>query len=301
MFSPAAGSSKARPPAVEVPSTVATDADEGSAGANSLLAGEALRLLGSNQVSTAGAERQQPSLLQDNALDTVLAMPDSHNAQEPFEQASVAPYQGVDTQPLLDWLQSSSQARRVQRRQSELQSAPLRPAPIVHRSMSETADADEVSTGVTNAARAASPQPFYGVGPRRAVRRDPSSQLLSNMQRSMRAPYRQQSLLSHGSPPVLSASRRWVSHDHETGHPSHAQEMIEMPSNPLSRIASDAPESSGGSILVEVSPDSYEPLTSVIQEMPGLLNQLPMMLEEEAEVCVQTCQYIRDEEIDRVV
>ncbi|DBA72993.1 TPA: hypothetical protein ACH3X2_009938 [Trebouxia sp. C0005] len=267
--------SKPRPPAVKVPNTIATDADEGDTDSNTLLAGEAIRMLGARQTNTPSTQAQQPSTLVRSTSETVLAMPD-HS-----EQTLTFSDQEVDNQPLLAWLQSSSQGQRLQRRRSEQQSTPLWPPPRLHRSMSETADAFADSSHQKPAVNRASTQPFYGMEPRQPVRRELTSQ--SNMRGPMRKPYRQQSLLSRGSPPVANTGRRWVSHDHETAHPAHVQETMEMSSNPLSRIASDAPESSGGSILVEVSPDSYEPLQAAIPEMPGVLGQLPSMLEEEPE------------------
>ena len=277
MFSSA--SSKPRPPAVEVPNTIATDADEGDTDANTLLAGEAVRMLGASHANTPNTQPQQSSSLVRSTSETVLAMPDYS------EQILTDSDQGVDNQPLLEWLQSSSQAQRLQRRRSEQQSTPLWPPPRVYRSMSATADAFVDSSHQQPAVNRASAQPFYGMEPRQPVKRESlSSQLLTNMRGPMRKPYRQQSLLSRGSPPIANTGRRWVSHDHETAHPAHVQEMMDMSSNPLSRITSDAPESSGGSILVEVSPDSYEPLQAAIAEMPGVLSQLPSMLEEEPEV-----------------
>ncbi len=277
MFSSA--SSKPRPPAVEVPNTIATDADEGDTDANTLLAGEAVRMLGASHANTPNTQPQQSSSLVRSTSETVLAMPDYS------EQILTDSDQGVDNQPLLEWLQSSSQAQCLQRRRSEQQSTPLWPPPRVYRSMSATADAFVDSSHQQPAVNRALAQPFYGMEPRQPVKRESlSSQLLTNMRGPMRKPYRQQSLLSRGSPPIANTGRRWVSHDHETAHPAHVQEMMDMSSNPLSRITSDAPESSGGSILVEVSPDSYEPLQAAIAEMPGVLSQLPSMLEEEPEV-----------------
>ena len=113
------------------------------------------------------------------------------------------------------------------------------------------------------------------------VRRDLSSKLLNNMHRSMHAPQRQRSLLSRISPPIPDASQRRRSSDHESA--DSGPEVIEM--STLSRIASEGPESSSGSILVEVSPDSYEPLQPPIWERQVMPNQLPVMPEEEAEVC----------------
>lgn len=284
MFSSAGTTSKPRPPAVKVPNTIATDADEGDTDSNTLLAGEAIRMLGARQTNTPSTQAQQPSTLVRSTSETVLAMPD-HS-----EQTLTFSDQEVDNQPLLAWLQSSSQGQRLQRRRSEQQSTPLWPPPRLHRSMSETADAFADSSHQKPAVNRASTQPFYGMEPRQPVRRELTSQ--SNMRGPMRKPYRQQSLLSRGSPPVANTGRRWVSHDHETAHPAHVQETMEMSSNPLSRIASDAPESSGGSILVEVSPDSYEPLQAAIPEMPGVLGQLPSMLEEEPEVQSEHLMYI---------
>ncbi len=43
---------------------------------------------------------------------------------------------------------------------------------------------------------------------------------------------------------------------------------------------------------MEVSPDSYEPLQAAIAEMPGVLSQLPSMLEEEPEVQSEHLIYI---------
>ena len=274
MFSSTSSSARARPPAVEVPDIVATDDDEGDTGANTLLAEEAIRTLGGSQANTP-TQTQQPSLLDSSISDTVLAMPDSYS-----EADCTSPDQGVDSQPLLSWQQSSSQAQRLQRQRSGQHLPPLRSPPPPHRSMSQTADLG--SSNQIAAHSEAAPQAFYGVEPRRPVRRQSSSQLLTNMPGRMRRPYRQQSLLSRGSPPVTDTGRRWVSHDHETAHSAHAHEMIEMTGNSLSRITSEARESSSGSVLVEVSPDSYEPLQSA---MPGMVNQLPIMLEEEAEVC----------------
>ncbi len=278
MFSSAGSTSKPRPPPVEVPTTIATDDDEGDTDANTLLAGEAIRTLGASHANTPSTQAQQPSTLVRSTSETVLAMPD-HS-----EQTSTVPDQGVDNQPLLEWLQSSSHAQPLQRRRSEQQSTPLWSPPSIHRSTSETADAFVDSSHQKPTVNRAATQPFYGMEPRQPVRRESTPQLLTNMRGPMRKPYRQQSLLSRGSPPVANTGRRCVSHDHETAHSAHVQEMMEMSSNPLSRIASDAPESSGGSILVEVSPDSYEPLQAAIAEMPGVLKQLPSMLEEEPEV-----------------
>ena len=277
MFSSAGSTSKPRPPAVEVPNTIATDADEGDTDANTLLAGEAVRMLGASHANTPSTQAQQPSTLVRSTSETVLAIPD-HSERTLTDQ-------GLENQPLLEWLHSSSQAQRSQRRRSEQQSTPLWPPPGLHRSMSATADAFVDSSHQQPAVNRASAQPFYGMEPRQPVKRESlSSQLLTNMRGPMRKPYRQQSLLSRGSPPIANTGRRWVSHDHETAHPAHVQQMMEMSSNPLSRVASDAPESSGGSILVEVSTDSYEPLQAAIAEMPGVLSQLPSMLEEEPEV-----------------
>lgn len=101
-----------------------------------------------------------------------------------------------------------------------------------------------------------------------------------------RGPHRQQSLLSRGSSlPQLSTARRWSSHDHETGGNSTPRETIEM-ANTLGRLASDAPESSAGSIRVELSPDSYGPLEDTILEQP-LHTTLDVMPEEtDQQVCI---------------
>lgn len=289
MFSSTSSTARARPPAVQVPDTVATDDDEGDTGANTLLAEEAIRTLGGSQANTP-IQTQQPSLLHSSISDTVLAMPDSYS-----EGDCTSSDQGVDSQPLLSWQQSSSQAQCLQRQRSGQHLTPIRSRPPPHRSMSQNANSHPGSSNHFAADSEAAPQAFYGVEPRRPVRRQSSSQLLTNMPGTMRRPYRQQSLLSRGSPPVTNTGRRWVSHDHETAHSTHAQEMIEMTGNSLSRITSEAHESSSGSVLVEVSPDSYEPLQSA---MPGMVNQLPIMLEEEAEVCttgVHTRTYIQME------
>ena len=282
MFSPVV--SKATPTRIEVPDTVATDDDEGNTGANSLLAEEAIRMQGSSQRSTADSHTPVSSWLGRIGQDGVLALPDSHD-----EQAAAASDLGVDTQPLLDWLQSGSQAQRLPRRQSELNLVPERLSSSLHRSVSEAADADaDAKSNPAATVSSNAPQLFYGYEPRRALRRDPSSQLLNNMQRSMHAPYRQRSLLSRASASLSDGNR--LLHDHESANSfPHTKEMIEMTSNPLSRIASDGPESSSGSVLVEVSPDSYEPLHSVIWGTPGMLNQMPMTVEEEAEVGLLAC------------
>lgn len=92
-------------------------------------------------------------------------------------------------------------------------------------------------------------------------------------------------MLSRGSSlPQLNTTRRWVSHDHESVNTSGAPETIEM-ANTVSRMASDAPESSGGSIRVELSPDSYGPLVETILEQP-LHSTLDIMPEEpDLQVC----------------
>ena len=282
MFSPTGGS-KPRPPAVEVPQSVATDDDEGDTSANSLLAGEALGMLGHSPTATSSSQGPLASQHDDNSLGhTVLAIPDAFDTSSSYDPAE-SPLQGVDEQPLLQWMQPSSPPARLQRRRSELQAAPARVNAAVHRSMSETADAAGDSTATSNSN---TPQPFYGVEPRRPPKRDASSQLLRG---SMRFPYRQRSLLSRGSPPLLEVHLRRKSHEYEAAHASHGPEMIEMISNPLSRITSDGPESSGGSIMVELSPDSYEPLQSVIHETQAAVIQLPAMPEEEPEVCAACC------------
>lgn len=278
MFSPIGGS-KPRPPAVVVPQSIATDNDEGDMGANSLLAGEALRMLGHSSAATSSSQGLQASQHDGNSLDTVLAIPDTFDALSSYD-AIDSPVQGVDEQPLLQWMQPSSPPARLQRRRSELQVTLARDNAAVHRSISDTADATNDSTPGSNSNTS---QPFYGVEPRRPPKRDPSSQLLRG---SMRFPHRQRSLLSRGSPPLLEVHLRRKSHEYEAAHASHGPEMIEMISNPLSRITSDGPESSGGSIMVELSPDSYEPLQSVIHETQPAVNQLPVMPEEEPEVCI---------------
>lgn len=270
---------KARPPAVDVPDTVATDDNEGNTGANSLLAGEALHMLGHSQTATSSS--LEPRDLQDQ--DTVLTIPDTFDASSygPNLSISQSPQHGIDEQPLLQWRQQSPSPPRLQRRRSELLLASARVNAGSHRSTSETSnDASIYHTAGSSSSSSSNPQPFYGVEPRRGPRRDASSQLL----RSMPAPYRQRSLLSRGSPPLLQAQRRRNSSEYEAAHSPRMPEMIEMISNPLSRINSDGPESSGGSYLVELSPDSYEPLQSVIQDTEPLVSQLPVMPEEELEV-----------------
>lgn len=271
---------KARPPAVDVPETVATDDDEGNTGANSLLAGEASRMLGHIQTATSSsATPQSPG--HDNQ-DTVLTIPDTYGPSSYGPSLSIpqAQPQGIDQQPLLQWMQPSSLPPRVQRRRSEALLVSARVNAGVHRSTSETAD-DVASHSRTGSSI---PQPFYGVEPRKGPRRDASSQLLRG---SMHAPHRQRSLLSR-PPPLLQAQRRRSSHEVEGQFP-RIPEMIEMISNPLSRINSDGPESSGGSYLVELSPDSYEPLQSGIQETEPVVSQLPVMPEEEPEVWSSLC------------
>lgn len=100
-----------------------------------------------------------------------------------------------------------------------------------------------------------------------------------------RGPYRQQSMLSRGSPTQAHANRRWVSHDHENLNMSHLPETLEMAGNILSRIASDAPESSGGSVRVELSPDSYGPLAETILEQPPHSALDIMQEEDDPQVC----------------
>ena len=271
---------KARPPAVDVPETVATDDDEGNTGANSLLAGEASRMLGHFQTATSSSAIPQ-SPEHDNQ-DTVLTIPDTYGPSSYGPSLSIpqAPAQGVDQQTLLQWMQPSSLPPRLQRRRSEALLVSARVNAGVHRSTSETAE-DVASHSRTGSSIS---QPFYGVEPRKGPRRDASSQLL----RSMHAPYRQRSLLSR-PPPMLQAQRRQSSHGVEAGYSPRMPEMIEMISNPLSRINSDGPESSGGSYLVELSPDSYEPLQAVIQETEPVVSQLPVMAEEEPEVWLLLC------------
>ena len=273
---------KARPPAVAVPETVATDDDEGNTGANTLLAGEASKLLGHSQTATSSSAWPQSPQHEpyNHNQDTVLNIPDTYGASSYGASLSIpqSPLQGIDQQPLLQWMQPSLSAPRLQRRRSEALLASARVNAGVHRSTSETAD--DVA-GHSQSGSSSIPQPFYGVEPRRGPRRDASSQLLRG---SMHAPYRQRSLLSRGSPPLLQAQRRRSSHDFEAGHSPRMPEMIEMISNPLSRINSDGPESSSGSYLVELSPDSYEPLQSVLQETETVVSQLPAMPEEEPEV-----------------
>ena len=167
MFSSAG--SKPRPPAVEVPNTVATDADEGNTDANTLLAGEAIRMLGASHANTPSTQAQQSSTLVRSTSETVLAMPD-HS-----EQILTDSDQGVDNQPLLEWLQSSSQAQRSQRQRSEQQSTPLWPPPRVHRSMSATADTFLDSSHQQLAVNRASAQPFYGMEPRQPVKNQSTS------------------------------------------------------------------------------------------------------------------------------
>lgn len=81
-------------------------------------------------------------------------------------------------------------------------------------------------------------------------------------------PYRQQSMLSRGSAPHAQPTRRWVSNDHESPRVPHSLETIESAGRTLSRIASDIPESSGGSTRVELSPDSYGPIAETLLEQP---------------------------------
>ena len=83
-----------------------------------------------------------------------------------------------------------------------------------------------------------------------------------------RGPYRQQSMLSRGSAPHAQPTRRWVSNDHESSRVPHSLDTIELAGRTLSRIASDIPESSGGSIRVELSPDSYGPIAETLLEQP---------------------------------
>ena len=271
---------KARPPAVDVPKTVATDADEGNTGANSLLAGEATRMLGHSPTGTSSSAWPRSPEQDPQNQDIVLSIPDMYGASLYGPNLSIPQplSQGVDQQPLLQWMQPSSSPPRLQRRRSEALLASARVNAGVHRSTSETADdvAGHSKTGSSSTL-----QPFYGVEPRRAPRRAASSQLLRG---SMHAPHRQRSLLSRGSPPLLQAQSRRSSHEFEGGYSPRMPEMIEMISNPLSRINSDGPESSGGSYLVELSPDSYEPLQSVLQETEPVVSQLPVMPEEEPEV-----------------
>ena len=270
---------KARPPAVDVPDTVATDVDEGNTGANSLLAGEATRMLGHSQTATSSSAWPHSPQHDPQNQDTLLSIPDTYDASSyPSLPIPQLQSQGVDQQSLLQWTQPSSSPPRLQRRRSEALLASARVNAGVHRSTSETAD--DVA-GHSKSGSSSIPQPFYGVEPRRGPRRDASSQLLRG---SMHAPYRQRSLLSRGSPPLLQAQRRRSSHEFEGGYSPRMPEMIEMISNPLSRINSDGPESSGGSYLVELSPDSYEPLQSVLQETEPVVSQLPVMPEEEPEV-----------------
>lgn len=268
---------KARPPAVDVPDTIATDDNEGNTGANSLLAGEALRAFGYSQAATSSSSGQDQ--------DTVLTIPDTFGASsyEPSLSIPQPPSHGIDEQPLLQWMQPSSSPPRLQRRRSELLLASARVNAGHHRSTSETANDAAIyhANGNSSSSSSNSPQPFYGVEPRRGPRRDASSQLLRG---AMHAPYRQRSLLSRGSPPLLQSQRRRNSSEYEAAHTPRMPEMIEMISNPLSRINSDGPESSGGSYLVELSTDSYEPLQSVIQETEPVVSQLPAMPEEESEV-----------------
>ena len=273
---------KARPPAVAVPDTVATDDDEGNMGANSLLGAEALRMFGHSQTATSSSSIPQSPQHDLHNQDTVLTIPDTYGASSYGPTLSIpqSPSPGVDQQPLLQWMQPSSSPPRLQRRQSEALLASASVNAGVYRSTSETADD---ATGYYKAGSSSSsiPQPFYGVELRKGPRRTASSQLLRG---SMRAPYRQRSLLSRGPPPLLQAHRRQSSHEYEASHTPRMPEMIEMISNPLSRLNSDGPESSGGSYLVELSPDSYEPLQSVIQETEPVAGQLPVMPEEEPEV-----------------
>lgn len=271
---------KARPPAVDVPETVATDEDEGDTDANSLLAGEASRMLGHSPTATSSSAWSQSPQHELHDQDTVLTIPDTYGASSYGPSLSIpqSPSQGVDQQPLLQWMQPSSSPPRLQRRRSEALLASARVNAGVHRSTSETAD--DVA-GHSKSGSSSIPQPFYGVEPRRGPRRDASSQMLRG---SMHAPYRQRSLLSRGSPPLLQVQHRRSSHEFEAGYSPRMPEMIEMISNPLSRINSDGPESSGGSYLVELSPDSYEPLQSVLQETEIVHGQLPAMPEEEPEV-----------------
>lgn len=276
-------SSKARPPAVDVPDTIATDDNEGNTGANSLLAGEALRTLGHSQTATSSPSGLQHDI-QDQ--DTVLSMPDTFDASsyEPSLSIAQSSSHGIDEQPLLQWMQPSSSPPRLQRRRSELLLASARVNAGFQRSTSDTANDSAIyhTTGNSSSSSGSSnPQPFYGVEPRRGPRRDASSQLLRG---AVHAPYRQRSLLSRGSPPLLQSQRRRNSSEVEAGHSPRMPEMIEMTSNPLARINSDGPESSGGSYLVELSPDSYEPLQSEIQETETVVSQLPAMPEEEPEV-----------------
>ena len=274
----AAAVTRAPPPPVTIPDTVATDDDEGDTGANTLLASEAFRTSRSSQRSSADNDVPQPSHHQRTSLDEVVVLPDSPSATARSD--SLPDRSPVESQPLLQWRQSSP-PHRLQRRQSEMQLTPSKKIQgDLHRSMSDTAD-----TGSNAGSQAVSfsrdtSQPFYGVEARRPVRRDLSSKLLNNMHRSMHAPSRQRSLLSRISPPILDAEQRRRSSDHESA--VSMPEMIEM--SALSRIASEGPESSSGSILVEVSPDSYEPLSASVWDPPSISNQLPVTLEEESEV-----------------
>ena len=289
MFS-STGSTKPRPSAVDIPQSVATDDDEGDTGANSLLAGEAIRTLNHSQADASSSQEPASFPRSESTLDTVVAIPDTYDADSLYDSALSPPaslLQGVDEQPLLHWRQPRSPPPRLQRRQSELLASPARVNAGVHRSMRETADAR--SNDHQSSSNTSTPQPFYGVEPRRPPKRDASSQLLRG---TMRAPYRQRSMLSRGSPPLLlEAERRRKSHEFEAARPSHGPEMIEMISNPLSRITSDGPESSVGSQLVELSPDSYEPLQSVILDTQPIIGQLPVMPEEEPEVCFPTASH----------
>ena len=271
---------KAPPPPISVPDIIATDDDEGNTGANSLLASEALRVLGSSQTSSLDTERAQSSQYQRSSLDEIVVLPDSTRIGATLGSPSSSRGQTTDRQPLLQWRQTSP-PHRLRRRQSELQISPSRIEGDLQRSMSDTADTSSPVTNQALAFRRDTSQPFYGVEPRRPVRRDLSSKLLNNMHIAMHAPQRQRSLLSRISPIMSVASHSRGSSDHESA--DSGPEIIEM--STLSRIASEGPESSSGSILVEVSPDSYEPLQPPIWGRQIMPNQLPVMPEEEAEVC----------------
>ena len=113
--------------------------------------------------------------------------------------------------------------------------------------------------------------------------------------------YRQQSMLARGSPPQAHASRRWVSHDHESLNMSHLPKTLEMAGETLSRIASDVPESSAGSVRVELSPDSYGPLAEMVLEQPPHAALDIMHEEEDPQVCCTDAAQVMQKHMQRVL
>ena len=131
--------SKAPPPPISVPDSIAADDDEGNTGANSLLAIEALRTLGSSQTSTLETDRAQSSQYQRSSLDEIIVLPDSLSIGATLESPTSPTGQTMERQPLLQWRQTTP-PHRLQRRQSELQISPSRIQGDLQRSMSDTAD-----------------------------------------------------------------------------------------------------------------------------------------------------------------